>query len=558
MIELKVISGVAKGQEIKTSAPFVSIGRSPQHTLLVNDPHVSRHHGEILFLDAGYQYRDLNSTHGTVLRRGNEQNFIKQVVLKEGDELALGTTDNIIQVARIAADPVDRREKSITIMHVDEDLFGPPERVFAHDSKALQTIVQFDSRIISPRITTDRQALGELIAHIADLFKALDYVAILEENDGEFGPYDFTLLKKEAKVRVSSNIIKRARDLERPFLFKVRPEGTLEAEGEDLPLSRKSRLLKGGVEHETAGICAPIQARHAKTRYLQLERRADGGPLTNREVTLVNSLVSRVAERIDNLELVRQNQLLNVNASLGVFAAMIGHDIKNYLFFGKDLSDIRDDPLSEHVGMLRGIERARKLAQGMKELAAPGHMRLKTFSPEELARSVTDEFASLFGNLCAFEVETKHPVEAVTGSEELLSRVMWNLVMNAYHTAENRRKTLPEPPCIRIALDQARAECFAVEVHDNAGGIGPRTLDYMQRSFDLISKVYTREEELMNVVDAISRMEGFTNSVGLFFIAVAVNDMSGTISVTTVPQTSSTFRIELPTRIAALRRLLRV
>jgi sensor histidine kinase regulating citrate/malate metabolism len=73
----------------------------------------------------------------------------------------------------------------------------------------------------------------------------------------------------------------------------------------------------------------------------------------------------------------------------------------------------------------------------------------------------------------------------------------------------------------------------------------------------MIQQVYTHEEELIHVVDAISHMEGFTNSVGLFFTAVAVNDMSGEISVQTKQRVGSVFRIVLPIKVEALNRLLR-
>ena len=508
-------------------------------------------------LEGGYQYRDLNSTAGTVLRRGTEESFIKQVVLREGDELLLGRTNNVVRVVKMSPDPIDVREKSITVMHVGEDQLGPPERIFANDSKALRTIVQFDSRIMDSSITTDRQVLSELVHRVPELFDGLEYAAIIEEKDEGIRPYDYVILQQKAHVRVSRNIISNASKLKRPFLFQISQEGTLRTEGEEVPLSRTSRLVKIGVPDETTGICAPIRAGHAETRYLQIERQQRHGRLTNPDLSMVNTIVTRVAYRIENLELVRQNQLLNVNASLGVFAAMIGHDIKNYLFFGKRLSDIRDDPLSKHVGILRGIERARKLAQGMKELAAPGHIRVKTFSLEEMAQSIASEFSSIFGDCCRFEVEAETGIACITTSEELLSRVVWNLVMNAYHTAENRRSRLPEPPWVRIIIREAGAGKVAIEVQDNAGGIGSRTLEYMQRSFALIKQVYTQEKELLNVVDTISRMEGFTNSVGLFFIAVAVKDMRGDITVTTTQRKGSVFRIELPEQIAELKRLVR-
>lgn len=557
MIELEVKSGSAAPQRIRCNAAFVSIGRSPQHTVVISDPRVSRQHGEILLCPSGYQYRDLNSTSGTFLQRGAERTLVRRAVLSEGDELVLGKTQNVIRVVAIKPTPIHSQEESVTLMQVGEDRLASPHRTFADNSSALRTIVQFDSMIMDSGITTEGQAISVLLRQIPNAFDGLEYAAVIEEHEDENRLYDYVLPRESAKVRVSSKIIRRAAKLQRSFLFKIGQEGTLNTENSHVLLSSKSRLVSRGEEEETVGICAPLLLKHAKPRYLQLERRRSEGDLTSEDMLIVDAFVFRAAERIENIELVRQNQFLNVNASLGVFAALIGHDIKNYLFFGKSLAEIRNDPLSEHVGLIRGIERARKLAQGMKELTAPGHIRLKTFSIEDMVRAVATEFHSLFGDRCRFEVACDEAIPPITTSADLLSRVVWNLVMNAYHTAENRRSTLPEEPWVRIAIGLAGDDDLVIEVADNAGGIGQKTLEYIRGSFALVKQVYNREEELINVVDAISHMEGFTNSVGLFFTAIAVNDMRGQIDVETTSKKGSVFRIRLPRYIDELKRLLR-
>ena len=132
--------------------------------------------------------------------------------------------------------------------------------------------------------------------------------------------------------------------------------------------------------------------------------------------------------------------------------------------------------------------------------------------------------------------------------------MLWNLVMNAYSTAENRMSSLRHKPRVDIVVGRGDEDCIEIEVRDTAGGIGPRTLEYMQRSFRLIERVYSHEEDLIDVVNAINGMEGFTNSVGLFFVAVAVNDMDGKVTASTTPKVGSTFRITLPRSIDCLKR----
>jgi signal transduction histidine kinase len=342
------------------------------------------------------------------------------------------------------------------------------------------------------------------------------------------------------------------------IIYEIEGESLLKTQGVEAPISPNSAISRTD-EDVMQGICVPIRLHEGVRWYLQLERPTQGRTVRFRQedLALVRSMATRVEDRIDNLELIHANQRLHANAALGLFAGMIGHDIKNYLFFGKHLSEIRDDPLSMHPGIAKGIERARKLAQGMKDLAAPGHVRLKPFAVRDLVVSTAQEFKSLFGKQCHFECWGGEELEPVTTSEELLSRVVWNLVMNAYHASENRFSSLHAVPIIRVGAAAVEPDSFVVTVEDNVGGIGPRTLEYMQRSFDLIARVYTRQEDLVDVVNEISKMEGFTNSVGLFFTAVAVNDMSGSISVATEPGKGSIFTVQLPREIKTLRNLLR-
>ena len=257
MIEVEVTNGYTEGQHLKTNSPFVSIGRSPEHTIVVADRSVSRHHGEIVLLDNRYQYRDLNSTHGTVLRRADEDNFIRQVVLNEGDELILGRTNNVIRVVRIMADTVQVEAEDLTMMHASEDAFGPPEQIFANDSKALRTIVAFDSKLMESNITSERDVLEELLEHIPQLFDNLTYVALLEVQDDEVHPYDYRILRKGAKVRLSTSLTTQASARGRAFVFRVSGGDTLETDGGAVSLSRESQLIDESETTET--LDAPFQ-----------------------------------------------------------------------------------------------------------------------------------------------------------------------------------------------------------------------------------------------------------------------------------------------------------
>lgn len=146
-------------------------------------------------------------------------------------------------------------------------------------------------------------------------------------------------------------------------------------------------------------------------------------------------------------------------------------------------------------------------------------------------------------------------VGEITSNQDLLSRVLWNLVMNAYHSMENRPSSVPEAPYVRIVATKEGPK-VRLEVEDNAGGIGPRTLEYIRRSFEVIADAYDDKKDLIDVVNEIGNMRGFTNSIGLFFTATAVNDLNGTLEVESVPGNGSTFTIRIPEAISATKNLL--
>ena len=199
MIELEIVSGAAAGQRLKTYAPTVSIGRAPEQTVVVPDRSVSRHHGEIVLLNAQYQYRDLNSTHGTTLRREGLDSPVRQVSLQEGDQLVLGLTDNIVRVLAVSLDLIESEDIALTMEHESVDTYAAPEKVFAHDSQALRTVVHMDTQLMDSTITTEREVVRTLLTHIPALFEKLDYVAVVEESCEGIRPYDYQILTERQR-----------------------------------------------------------------------------------------------------------------------------------------------------------------------------------------------------------------------------------------------------------------------------------------------------------------------------------------------------------------------
>ena len=105
---------VAAGPDAGARVPFESsratIGTSPDCTLLLSDPTVSRVHCELVVEDRGFRLHDLDSTNGTTVAGL----LVREVWLEAGASFSVGST-------RISLEPSAQR---VEIRLSDEDRFG--------------------------------------------------------------------------------------------------------------------------------------------------------------------------------------------------------------------------------------------------------------------------------------------------------------------------------------------------------------------------------------------------------------------------------------------------
>ena len=86
---LDFTAGPRVGQTVNIGAKTISIGRSPDNDIVVDDPTVSRHHARITVQDGKYQVQDLSSTSGTRVS-GKDVTFAQ---IASGDTIKLGNTE---------------------------------------------------------------------------------------------------------------------------------------------------------------------------------------------------------------------------------------------------------------------------------------------------------------------------------------------------------------------------------------------------------------------------------------------------------------------------------
>lgn len=87
---LTCMSGEQVGRRIMLADDHITLGRSPDATIMLQDTHVSRLHLTIQYHAAsgGYRIQDLGSSNGTLLN----ETPITEAVLRDGDKIIIGRT----------------------------------------------------------------------------------------------------------------------------------------------------------------------------------------------------------------------------------------------------------------------------------------------------------------------------------------------------------------------------------------------------------------------------------------------------------------------------------
>ncbi len=107
MIRLEVIQGQSKGRVFECAEERITIGRAPTATVVLADYHLSGEHGLLFQEGDSFVYRDLRSTNGSMLLRGQKRILLDgsdhwEAAVQDGDRLLLGdATSPVILLVKI-------------------------------------------------------------------------------------------------------------------------------------------------------------------------------------------------------------------------------------------------------------------------------------------------------------------------------------------------------------------------------------------------------------------------------------------------------------------------
>ncbi|HUS67906.1 MAG TPA: sigma 54-interacting transcriptional regulator [Kofleriaceae bacterium] len=202
MIVLEILEGNSRGAVFKFEDTSISLGRADTNSLVLRDYHLSGQHGQIFLEGDRFIYRDLRSTNGSAVRRGDETLTVDaavnwEVTLHPGDQLQLGDPKDPVvvrlglpeSVAEPTEDLTDRLIASRSIV----DLPKVAEAV--EDDPAIAVRIY---KALSPLST--RLELGETLEAVAEaafqLLPRATHVSILMRSDSDKDRFTVALARQ--------------------------------------------------------------------------------------------------------------------------------------------------------------------------------------------------------------------------------------------------------------------------------------------------------------------------------------------------------------------------
>jgi transcriptional regulator with GAF, ATPase, and Fis domain len=300
MIKLSVRQGELSGREVESETAVLGIGRNPENALQLPDYHLSGEHGQIFREDDHYVYRDLRSTNGSRVRRGEslidlDTTGSRELALRDGDELLLGdATAPVVIACRIQVEDQEGAERIIAVRSLAElrDAAGKVERD-PTDAIALYQVLK--------KLSQRRLDLGEVLAAVAeaalDLVPRATHVAILlsGEDDDRFAP----VLARARPGRETSDAgpVKTSRAVLRRVL-RDRAAVLVANAPEELG---DSESLMGARIMSCLGV--PLWDGDVIRGVLQCDNRASAGIFKERDLDLLSVLAAQAALAIENARL---------------------------------------------------------------------------------------------------------------------------------------------------------------------------------------------------------------------------------------------------------------
>jgi Nif-specific regulatory protein len=294
MIRLEVIQGQSKGRVFESGEERITIGRAPSATIALPDYHLSGEHGLLFREGDAFVYRDLRSTNGSMLLRGQKRILLDgsdhwEAAVQDGDRLLLGdATSPVILLVKIveASETEEQRIIATRSLAELESVAGKVEK--GPEVSALYAAIKhLGGRLdLSETLEAVARAALELVPRATHVSISLSE----EKDESRFVP----MLARARESAGSGEPVMMSRAVLRRVL-KDRA-AVLAANARDELGSSES--IMGAKIRSTVGV--PLWRGDKILGVLECDNRASAGIFQERDLDLLLVLCGQAALAIDN------------------------------------------------------------------------------------------------------------------------------------------------------------------------------------------------------------------------------------------------------------------
>ena len=300
MIRLEVVQGQDVGRVFESGDEKITLGRAPNVTIQLSDFHLSGEHGMIFQEGDQFIYRDLRSTNGSMLLRGQKRVVLDgadrwETIVKDGDRLLLGDAASpVILLCKLSAAGAEEEQARIIVERPISELSEVADKVEqGPDISALYAAI---------KSVGGRLDLGETLDAVAsavfDLVPMATYTSILlceGSDETRFVP----MLARAREGTKSDEPIMMSRAVLRKVL---KDQAAVMAANAVEDLGSSESIMAAKIK-STIGV--PLWQGEKIIGVIECDNRASSGIFKERDLDLLLLLASQAALAIDNALLFR-------------------------------------------------------------------------------------------------------------------------------------------------------------------------------------------------------------------------------------------------------------
>ena len=535
-MRLVVESGPEAGRSFACQPGLHLVGKLESCDIRLSDPHVSRRHGELEVTLQGCLYRDLGSTNGTLLQRGDQRTRLDggqpEQELRDGDLLVVGETRLRVEAGE--------RPKAGSRLPSETVISSRPLAQLADtrlrsldDLGRLRAIYQLEQKI---HLEYDpERMLAAIVDAIPEaLPQATHVVVVLLDREGEsfartLGKVRGDARPSENRVPISTSIAKRVLEERKSLLWRDVPQDFRESES----------VRAAGI---SSSICAPLWTGEKIVGFLQVDNRSGAGAFQESDLDLLTIFANSAALALVNRELHAQEEayarLRETERVKSQYMRKVSHELRSPLGAIQSTLKVVLDGLTGEIAakakemVARAEARARGLLKVTNDLLSLSRAR-EAKVPEQLApvnlRDVVAKVAGLHDSTAAekgvsLEVEVEEDLPSLKADPEAMEQLLTNLVANGI-------KYTPGGGKVRLSVT-GRDGSIRIVVSDTGIGIPFEDLDKVFAEF-------YRSENARKL-----DIEG--TGLGMSIVKAIVEACHGDVSVESELGVGSTFEVVLP------------